>query len=87
MRQRDYDKIIKDYQESCRQKTEFAKDYIKKNSINCDKCNLEKCTFVSPPYECEVERVFIREELPPTILEMSEKDIFVNKKLRGMEIL
>lgn len=79
MREEQYKQVMENYKKSCRQKTEFAKKYIKDNSINCGSCKLEECNFIKPPYECETSKVYIEEILPPTISVLSEKSILANK--------
>ena len=79
--------LTENYKEICKQKKRFADNYIKSNSINCKLCELEECNFTKPPYECEVAKVYIKEELPMTISMMDEESILVNKKLREKEIL
>jgi len=60
-------KVMADYTESCKQKKSFAQDYIKKNQVNCPQCKEEECTFITPPYYCNVALVEINELLPVSI--------------------
>jgi hypothetical protein len=76
-----YKQVTEEYQNICNQKGEFAKEYIKEQSINCKQCREEECTFIEPPFYCNIAMVEINEFLPTSITKLNEPNKIIEQVL------
>lgn len=77
------DKILaEEYQRSCKEKTNFAKRYIQKEKIDCGNgCKEKECSFIKPPYFCNLALIMLSEELPVSIIKLEKRFVTIDRIL------